>query len=294
MTTPLTCPEKDVLVSCLYDEATPAQRERFEAHLAACASCRDELDALTRVRADLSFWQAPEPAVPVRLVADAPAPGAWAWVRTPAFGLAAAAMLVVGLAAGMARIEVRRDATGWTLRTGWGQAPATPDGAVPQLDTVALERAPGESEAPAEYAAAGASGLAAATPLPGDAAWRTELAALEARLRDEIAARDAAFARTASPAASAAGTRAPLLVALTPEMRQQVQAMVDDSEVRQQHNLALRVAEITRDFDLARRSDYLRIQQGLGRVEGRSEADAARTRDLMNYIMRVSQQGPGQ
>lgn len=285
MTTSTTCDEKDVLVSCLYDEASPAERARFEAHLDACPSCRAELDALTRVRADLTFWQAPEPAVPVRLVSDTPAPSPWVWIRTPAFGLAAAAALVLGVAAGMARVEIRQDATGWTFRTGWGAAPSP--------DAVSAQATPGAVPANGVTTASLPDTTAARAPLepslPGDAPWRAELAAFESRLRDELAARDAAFTRSRS-----ASTATPDMVAFTPEMRQQIQSMIDASEVRQQQNLALRVAEVTRDFDLARRSDFLRIQQGLGRVEGRSEADAARTRDLMNYIMRVSQQGPGQ
>ncbi len=309
MTTTTICPDKDTLVACLYDEATPAERERFETHLAGCAACRDELDALTRVRADLTFWQAPEPSVPVRLVADVPPPSPWAWIRTPAFGLAAAAMLVVGFAAGLARIEVRHDAAGWTLRTGWGASSTgdaaglaargqTPGGAAAEPASTTAASTRGDAsvplDAPSSVAPPAALAVSDTAAFPGEAAWRAELAALESRLREELATRDAALARAGDTGASTTRGSGPMLVALTPEMRRQIQTMIDESEVRQQRNLALRVAEVTRDFDLARRSDLLRIQQGLGRVEGRSEAEAARTRDLMNYIMRVSQQGPGQ
>jgi len=62
--------------------------------------------------------------------------------------------------------------------------------------------------------------------------------------------------------------------------------------VRQQRNLALRVAELARDFDVQRDADLVQIEQGLGRIEGRSEAEAARSREMMNYIQRVSQQLP--
>jgi hypothetical protein len=72
----------------------------------------------------------------------------------------------------------------------------------------------------------------------------------------------------------------------------QIQALIDESEVRQQRNLALRVAELSRDFDLQRRAALVESKQGLGQLEGRTEAEVARNREMMNYIMRVSQQPP--
>jgi hypothetical protein len=67
-----------------------------------------------------------------------------------------------------------------------------------------------------------------------------------------------------------------------------VQALIDASEVRQQRNLALRMTEMSHDFDLQRKADLVQIQQGLGVLEGRS---AAERREIMNYLVRVSQQG---
>lgn len=43
----------------LYGEADAEVRERVEAHLAGCAACRDELQALRRVRQDLVAWRPP-------------------------------------------------------------------------------------------------------------------------------------------------------------------------------------------------------------------------------------------
>ncbi|MBP1607063.1 MAG: hypothetical protein H6Q08_2437, partial [Acidobacteria bacterium] len=83
-----------------------------------------------------------------------------------------------------------------------------------------------------------------------------------------------------SESTAAAATNAALLA--------RIERLINESEVRQQRNLALRVAELSRDFDLQRRADLVRIQQGLGETQ----ADAARTREMMNYFMRVSQQSP--
>jgi hypothetical protein len=67
--------------------------------------------------------------------------------------------------------------------------------------------------------------------------------------------------------------------------------MIDQSEVRQQQNLNLRVTEVTREFDLQRRSDLAQIEQGFGKLAGQRELDAQQQRLLLNAI-RTSQQIP--
>jgi hypothetical protein len=51
------CDRGELLVSVLYDEASPAERVEFEAHARACASCGDELAAFQRVRGELRGWE---------------------------------------------------------------------------------------------------------------------------------------------------------------------------------------------------------------------------------------------
>ena len=56
----------EALVAYLYDDGAEAlERQQFEAHLAVCARCRDELDALRGVRTQLARWAPPEPAFAV-------------------------------------------------------------------------------------------------------------------------------------------------------------------------------------------------------------------------------------
>jgi len=43
----------------LYGEADPAVRERVDAHLEACAACREEIKALRSLRRDLGHWRVP-------------------------------------------------------------------------------------------------------------------------------------------------------------------------------------------------------------------------------------------
>jgi hypothetical protein len=59
--------------------------------------------------------------------------------------------------------------------------------------------------------------------------------------------------------------------------------------VRQQQNLALRVTEIERGFDIQRRSDMAQIEQGFGKLAGQRELDAQQQRLLWNAIRTSSQ-----
>ena len=56
---------------------------------------------------------------------------------------------------------------------------------------------------------------------------------------------------------------------------------LDESELRQQQNLQLRISEVTRDFDLARREDLVKVEQGFGRAETQRQ-------EMLNYMRRVS------
>jgi hypothetical protein len=47
---------RDDLMDVLYGEADPATAHRFQQHQAGCASCRDEVSSLRRVRRDLDGW----------------------------------------------------------------------------------------------------------------------------------------------------------------------------------------------------------------------------------------------
>ena len=51
------CNMREALVSYLYNEATPEEGGRVEAHLADCAVCKQELHAFEKVRGMLQQWQ---------------------------------------------------------------------------------------------------------------------------------------------------------------------------------------------------------------------------------------------
>jgi hypothetical protein len=108
-----------------------------------------------------------------------------------------------------------------------------------------------------------------ATPAPVDAVSRTELTALELQLRAEIQA-------VAAPAHAAVADG---------EIPRRVKALIDESERRQQREVALRFAELMRDVNVQRQSDLRKIDLNLdqGRVE------VLRNRQIMEYLQRVSQ-----
>jgi hypothetical protein len=74
------------------------------------------------------------------------------------------------------------------------------------------------------------------------------------------------------------------------EVLQRVKTLIDQSESRQQRELALRLAQVVNDFDAQRRADLLRVDQNFGQLEGQTGAEVARQRDLLNRVL-VSGQG---
>jgi len=70
-----------------------------------------------------------------------------------------------------------------------------------------------------------------------------------------------------------------------------VRTMIQDSEQRQQRELALRTAEVVRDFDAQRRVDLTRIERTLGQMDGTTGVEVEQQRQMLNYLMRVSQRG---
>jgi hypothetical protein len=111
---------------------------------------------------------------------------------------------------------------------------------------------------------------------------RADLQALEARLRNELAARPAS--RAPSTAASV-----PTVAVDDAAILRRVSALIGQSEERQQRELALRLTQVVRDVDQQRRTDWMRISQGFGRLEDLTGAGVMQQREMMNYLMRVSQ-----
>lgn len=278
----MTACDIDLLVSYLYDECDETDRARVDAHLAQCGACSRELRAWRAVREDLTKWTPPERALDFRIVQESRGQGVrpgWLGRHSASWGLAAAAVLVLAVAAGLANIEVRYGADGVIVRTGWGpSAPSSAQRAAGEVQGQALRPFESPRAAPSNVEGRQTS---------EQARWRADLAALERQLRSEFlgASGRAADARPAGPGAAPADS-----ARSDAELLRRMRALVEDSERRQQRELALRVAELVRDMDTQRRADLLRIQQGFGQLEGLTGAEVARQRQMLNYLVRVSQQ----
>jgi hypothetical protein len=285
MSTRVTCPDADALVSYLYGEFEPAAgptRQEMARHLAECATCASEIAALGGVREQLAAWTTPEVDLGFRLIQTPPRRSprgirAWAASAVPAHvrtavPMAAAAVLVLGAGLGLARLDVQYDASGLRIRTGWGHdaplAGATAQSAsAPSVSTTSPAATSG---VPKPSSSQDAAAQAAIT--------RADLVAFETRLRRELASSVAAT----NVAADSSPTLSPAVQAA---LLKHVRQLIDDSEVRQQQNLQLRVSEMSRDFQLRRQADLVQIEQGFGRIAG----DNAQQRQMIKeYLRNVS------
>src|SRR5262245_21148708 len=108
--------DQELIVGYLYGELSPSERETLDRHLASCAECRKEVDGLRATRTQLASWAPPEPDLGFHIVrAPKQAPRRW-WRPSPAWGLAAAALLVLAVSAAIAHVEVRAGADGIVVR----------------------------------------------------------------------------------------------------------------------------------------------------------------------------------
>ncbi|HXG54690.1 MAG TPA: zf-HC2 domain-containing protein [Vicinamibacterales bacterium] len=255
------CESQELIVGYLYDDLTESERQTFDAHLVTCVECRDEVAGLRAARGYLASWAPPEPDFGFRVIREPQAPPARVlsmrsrWL--PAFGLAAAAVLVLAAATAIANLDVRYDASGLVVRTGWSRLP----------EPVAQGGARENGVTTAQVSDA-ATATAVAT---------TDLDLLDRRLRE--------LERAAAPN--------PVQVAGSPRMSdadllRRVREMVGDAESRQQTVVAQRLLQVVRDFDRQRQSDLAAIQQGLGSYQGLTNAEIAQQRDMLNQLYRVA------
>lgn len=264
------------IVSYLYSDDGGfglAERAAFDAHLATCDRCRSELAAFEGVRASLGRWSPPtlrpenslsygaasrearagdEAATSRPSFAPSHQPpdsghGSW-WREIPAWAQVAAALLCLGVGAGIANLEVRYDGNGLQVRTGW----------------MAVAPAAQNSQAPARS-------------VGNDAPWRAELTALEQRLRADLG-------QPSPTVAAAAGS-------INNEALRRVRAIVDESERRQQTELALRLAEAVREVNAQRQADLVRIDRNIGAMQNNTGREMLRQRnEMLNYVsLRTSQ-----
>ena len=267
------CGDAAGLISYLYDECEPDEREVIAAHVSTCVTCAEELSSLRATRTQLASWTPPEAAIGFRITrtagvsetASAPengpetgrvlrparpfdvahgavsgAEGRWWSQPLPAWAQIAAGLLL--FASGMA-IGVTRPGTSG--------------------ETAAVNRPASIIEPTAAIA-------------PEAGVSPSDLQDLERRLRGEIAQVRTANAATAAPRTDS-------------EVLRRVQTLITDSEERQRRELALRTTEIVRDMDTQRRVDMAQVQRNIGQIQDLTGAAVRDQNDMFNYLVKVSQ-----
>jgi hypothetical protein len=254
------CDDKETLVAYLYGEIDADGRREVERHLRSCAACGREVDELRAVRQDLAAWQPPEPDLGFTIVQKPAAvlrPPRWAAIGSlPAWAQVAAALLVIALSASILNLQVRYDNDGFTVNTGW---------MTPRIATSTMP-----------------SSTATVSPVMStDENWKPALTALEQNLRRDLA--DVRRHAESASIRSDGGTD-------TSAVLRRVQAMLDASEHRQREEIALRLAQADRDWNIKRQADLVNISRNFGTLQGRTFRTAADQQEMMNLLRRVSVQ----
>jgi hypothetical protein len=107
------------------------------------------------------------------------------------------------------------------------------------------------------------------------------LAQLEARMKQEIASLRAAQAAPPAVRASAPSGDDGIL--------RQVRALIRESEGRQEEAFTVRAAQLARDAEIQRRVDQAQMQQALTQMQGTTSEEVRRQREMLNYLVNVSQ-----
>jgi hypothetical protein len=256
------CGDNAALVGYLYEECEPGERAAIDAHVELCGVCAAEVAALQSARRRLASWTPPEAALGFTIAgSEATAPKAQDWTMP-------------GPIASREPVGVKRGPWFRQPMPAWAQAAAACLIFGVGLSLGVL-RGTTPSVSPAGTVATANTASGATTVTARD------LASLEQRLRAEMAG-----LRTTSGVSAAAapqsGNNAQILA--------QVRALIDESEQRQQRELALRTAQVVRDFDAQRRMDLAQISRNFGQIEGLAGAEVREQREMLNYLMRVSEQ----
>lgn len=237
------------LAAYLYGECEAAERAAVEAHLAVCAACAAELASLGATRSALASWAPPDATLGFRIVSEQGAePATTATVLRPARWWR---QPLPAWAQAAAAILIFAAGGLLGMRAGVPSTLADPAAAAPPMQT-----APAVSSVSTQ-----------------------DLAALEQRLRREMTA--------LRPVAQPAPVAAPA-AANNEQVIQRVQALLVESEQRQQREMSLRLTQVLRDMDMQRRLDLARIEDTFGQMEGTTGAELRRQREVINLLRQVS------
>ena len=254
---------QDALLDYIYDEGDPVERLKIAKHLQECASCSVAVLELKTVRGMLADWTPPSPALGFRIVQDGQPSGpavsapsaagsgvtrtAWhRWLGGSGWTWAQAAAAVMLFAAGMAVSQIRMEYRDGAVTLRTGSAQPSRPGF--RGESIVL---------PADTASLTGAGLSPVSTAPRSVAFGGDQ-------------------REAVPTSAAESTE---------QLLQRVRAMIEQSEVRQQRELALRLSQVANEVETQHRADVLRMQQNFGQLEIET---GAQQQQIMDYLVRTS------
>jgi hypothetical protein len=124
----------------------------------------------------------------------------------------------------------------------------------------------------------GTTASATPTSAPAVGVSRSELAALEERLRGELT-------RLSAASTPAQPVREVVRTTDDEAMTKRVRAMLSESEERQRGELALRTAQLARDIEIQRKLDIATLQNDIGKIQGVTAAEFRQQRELTNQLI---------
>lgn len=251
--TPHIADDQNALLDYLYEEGDPAERLRIARHLQDCATCSVAVLELQSVRGMLADWTPPPVKLGFRIVQD-DIDGAAVRPRAPWWKPAAGRMPVWAQAAAAVVLFAAGMAVS-QLDVRYG------DGAFTVRSRSAAPVAEASVMGPMAPVSARSNNIALAPESSSNPNFR----AIEQQLRADLGGRADAN-----------------------DILRRVKALIDQSEERQQRQLALRLADVVRDFDTQRRADLIQVQQNFGQLEGQTGEAVAHNRELLNYLVRTS------
>jgi hypothetical protein len=235
-----------VIVAYLYDDIEAADRVAFETHVTACEPCRTELADLRGVRRSLGEWTAPETRQSSRQSSAVGRQSSW-WHAVPVWAQVAAAMLVLGVSASVANLDVRYDrTTGLHVTTGWSKATSVQAPAV----------------APDTQASA--------------APWRSDLAAMQKQLREEMRTQSTASATSTAPVAATMSDA---------EFIRRVRPLLEASDEAQKQDFALKLVQLQKDVYAQQQADLAKLYKAMGVFQTTTRGELASQRQVLSLAV---------
>jgi hypothetical protein len=230
----------DALLDYLYEEGDPAERLKIAEHLQECAPCSIAVLEFQNVRGMLRDWTPPAAELGFRVVRDR------------------------DTSPGPTEPEPARGPSSW----GWIPSVHQPRWAQAAAAVLLFAAGMVVSQVRMNYSDGALTvrvGTAESSPIAQTARATTDIFLPPQNLVPVNITNDAPVVQGASAMD-------------TEQLLQRVRAMIDQSEQRQQRELALRISQVATEEHTQHQADLLRIQQNMGQQQD----------DFMNYLVRTS------